>query len=169
MLWYCSKSVANTTILVCVNLGYNNLVRTTICILWKISTECPGSWAFFFLRENQYSLWDIGARYIRYDMLRCKFEPLFRRRLSAEVAKPESNKRWNSGSGHVCLYVCFSRVSHDTLEGYLTHLENPKWCHVVAPWIVRCIGKILSGCGFLTSARHVKIEKNAFLKGLTPP
>ena len=32
---------------------------------------------------------------------------LFRRRLSAEGAKPESNNRWKMGSGHVCiLYVC---------------------------------------------------------------
>ena len=56
---------------------------------------------------------------------------LFRRRLSAEGAKPESSKRWKTGSGHVCLYVCmhvFSRISHD-----LEHLANPKWCHVVAP------------------------------------
>ena len=31
---------------------------------------------------------------------------LFRRRLSAEGAKPESNNRWKMGSGHVCIYVC---------------------------------------------------------------
>ena len=31
---------------------------------------------------------------------------LIRRRLSAEGAKPESNKRWKTGSGHVCMYVC---------------------------------------------------------------
>ena len=31
---------------------------------------------------------------------------LFRRRLSAEGAKPESNNRWKSDLGHVCGYVC---------------------------------------------------------------
>ena len=30
---------------------------------------------------------------------------LFRRRLSAEGAKPESNNRWKSELGHVCGYV----------------------------------------------------------------
>ena len=30
----------------------------------------------------------------------------FRRRLSAEGAKPESNNRWKSDLGHVCMYVC---------------------------------------------------------------
>ena len=29
---------------------------------------------------------------------------LFRRRLSAEGAKPESNNRWKTGSGHVCMF-----------------------------------------------------------------
>ena len=31
---------------------------------------------------------------------------LFRRRLSAEGAKPESHNRWKSDLGHVCMYVC---------------------------------------------------------------
>ena len=31
---------------------------------------------------------------------------LFRRRLSAEGAKPESNNRWKSDLSHVCMYVC---------------------------------------------------------------
>ena len=31
---------------------------------------------------------------------------LFRRRLSAEGTKPESNNRWKSELGHVCMYVC---------------------------------------------------------------
>ena len=31
---------------------------------------------------------------------------LFRRRLRAEGAKPESNNRWNSELGHVCMWVC---------------------------------------------------------------
>ena len=30
---------------------------------------------------------------------------LFRRRLSAEGAKPESNNRWKSELGHVCMWV----------------------------------------------------------------
>ena len=29
----------------------------------------------------------------------------FRRRLSAEGAKPESNNRWKSDLGHVCMWV----------------------------------------------------------------
>ena len=37
----------------------------------------------------------------------------FRRRLSAEGAKPESNNRWKSDLGHVCMYVC----------GYVWYLE----------------------------------------------
>ena len=28
---------------------------------------------------------------------------------------------------YVCMYVCFSRISHDPEP-----LDNPKWCHVVA-------------------------------------
>ena len=62
-------------------------------------------------------------KYLKY----LSFSPidLFRRRLSAEGAKPESNKRWKTGSGHVCMYVCFSKISHD-----LEHLTNPKWRHV---------------------------------------
>ena len=38
---------------------------------------------------------------------------LFRRRLSAEGAKPESNNRWKSELGHVCGYV----------GGYVWYLE----------------------------------------------
>ena len=34
------------------------------------------------------------------------FASQFRRRLGAHGAKPESNRRWKTGSGHVCLYVC---------------------------------------------------------------
>ena len=34
-----------------------------------------------------------------------KLGKLFRRRLSAEGAKPESNNRWKSELGHVCGYV----------------------------------------------------------------
>ena len=35
---------------------------------------------------------------------------LFRQRLSAEGAKPESNNRWKSDLGHVCMYVCMYYV-----------------------------------------------------------
>ena len=43
---------------------------------------------------------------------------LFRRRLSAEGAKPESNNRWKTGSGHVVMWICgyvlwiVQRMSH---------------------------------------------------------
>ena len=69
----------------------------------------------------------------------CRKEPaLFRRRLSAEGAKPESNKRWKTGSGHDCKYVMyvkyvkyvcgFSRISHDSKL-----LVKPKWYHSAVP------------------------------------
>ena len=76
---------------------------------------------------------------------------------SAEGAKPESNKRWKTGSDHVCLHVCmyvFSRISHD-----LEHLANPKWYHAVAPWIVGTLHRHgIIRVRFLTSARNVKIS-----------
>ena len=45
-----------------------------------------------------------------------QFHTLFRRRLSAEGAKPESNNRWKSELGHVCRYVC--------MYGILNYLAN---------------------------------------------
>ena len=60
---------------------------------------------------------------------------------------------------HVCMYVCFSRISHD-----LEHLENPT--------VVSCCSPVNSPLHrhdirmrFLTSARHVKIGKKCLLKG----
>ena len=38
---------------------------------------------------------------------------LFRQRLSAEGAKPESNNRWKSDLGHVCMYVWYLELSRE--------------------------------------------------------
>ena len=53
----------------------------------------------------------LGCRFVHCIFLRhgttyLPYVALFRRRLSAEGAKPESNNRWKSDLGHVCMYVC---------------------------------------------------------------
>ena len=56
---------------------------------------------------------------------------LFRRRLSAEGAKPKSNNRWKMGSAHVCIYVCMY-VWFLQISGDLKHRTSPKWYHTIA-------------------------------------
>ena len=77
--------------------------------------------------------------------------------------KPRSQSPTSDGKRAQIMFVCmfFSRISHD-----LEHLTNPKWCHVVAPWIVHCIGKgmISSECGSYW-ARIWKSKKDCFLEG----
>ena len=72
---------------------------------------------------------------------------LFRRRLSAEGAKPESNNRWKSELGHVCMYVC----------GYVWYLELSREPRHVAQQTRyqnvglrngHCLGTVSSGCDF---------------------
>ena len=71
----------------------------------------------------------------------------FRRRLSAEAAKPESNNRWKFELGHVCMWV----------GGYVWYLElsrEPR--HVAQQTRIQnvglrnghCLGTISSGCDF---------------------
>ena len=59
--------------------------------------------AFRNIRRYSETLDDYGSRHhFMYDF---RLEvPFFRRRLSAEGAKPESNNRWKMGSAHVCMY-----------------------------------------------------------------
>ena len=67
---------------------------------------------------------------------------LFRRRLRAEGAKPESNNRWKMGSGHVCIYVCmffanfwrFKGPSESKVVPYDSHVNSTLLRHVLAPW-----------------------------------
>ena len=76
-----------------------------------------------------------------------KTTELFRRRLSAEGAKPESNNGWKSELGHVCMYVC----------GYVWYLELSREPRHVAQQARyqnvglrngHCLGTISSGCDF---------------------
>ena len=71
----------------------------------------------------------------------------FRHRLSAEDAKPESNNRWKSELGHVCMWVC----------GYVWYLElSRKPRHVAQQTRYQnvglrnghCLGTVSSGCDF---------------------
>ena len=66
---------------------------------------------------------------------------LFRRRLSAEGAKPESNDRWKMGSGNVCMYVClycmvfayiwwFKVPTESKVVSYYSHVNSILLRHV---------------------------------------
>ena len=77
---------------------------------------------------------------------------LFRRRLSAEGAKPESNNRWKSELGHVCMYVCtyvcgwvcmvFGIISRTKARSATNENQNGGLRNG------HCLGTVSSGCDF---------------------
>ena len=52
---------------------------------------------------TEFNKWRELAIFIPSTMIMFEARDLFRRRLSAEGAKPESNNRWKSELGHVCI------------------------------------------------------------------
>ena len=79
----------------------------------------------------------------------------FRRRLSAEGAKPESNNRWKSELGHVCGWVCmvFGIISRTKARSATN--EIPK-CRSPERTLLR---HHIIGMRLLTSARRAKLPK----------
>ena len=75
----------------------------------------------------------------------------FRRRLSAEGAKPESNNRWKSELGHVCMwvggyvgmYVWYLELSREP-----RHVAQQTRYQNVGLRNRHCLGTISSGCDF---------------------
>ena len=78
-----------------------------------------------------------------------------RRRMGAEGAKPESNKRWKTGSGHVylflCMYVCMFFFEDISRSRAVSESKVVSCCSPVNSTLHR--HDIMR---FLTSARHVK-------------
>ena len=68
---------------------------------------------------------------------------LFRRRLSAEGAKPESNNRWKSELGHVCMYVWYLELSREP-----RHVTQQMMYQNVGLRNGHCLGTVSSGCDF---------------------
>ena len=84
---------------------------------------------------------------------------LFRRRLSAEGAKPESNNGWKSELGHVgmyvCMYVCmvfgvFSRTKARSATNEIPKFRSPERA---------LLRHSIIGVRLLTSARRAKLPK----------
>ena len=83
----------------------------------------------------------------------------FRRRLSAEGAKPESNNRWKSELGHVCMYVgrwvCMVLGIISRTKARSATNEVPK-CMSPERALLR---HHIIGVRLLTSARRAKMPK----------
>ena len=81
---------------------------------------------------------------------------LFRRRLRAEGAKPKSNKRWKTGLGHVCIFVCFFTY----ISQFTAHTEL-KSVPFASPLNATLLRNEFSWVRYPTSAWHVKIAKKS--------
>ena len=84
---------------------------------------------------------------------------LFRRRLSAEGAKPESNNRWKSELGHVCMYVG-GWVWYLELSREPRHVAQQTRYQNVGLGNRHCLHRHhIIGVRLLTSARRAKLPK----------
>ena len=72
-----------------------------------------------------------------------RIQLLFRRRLSAEGAKPESNNRWKSELGQVCGWVWYLELSREP-----RHVAQQMRYQNVGLGNGHCLGTISSGFDF---------------------